>query len=77
MKRGGMILEATIFLPVFIVAVVVMICCIRVYAIDEYVTFKMCDEMRAVISTAKYTDIRPDVMYRTLNQINSVAPEMK
>lgn len=76
-KRGGMILEATIFLPVFIVAVVVMICCIRVYAIDEYVTFKMCDEMRAVISTAKYTDIRPDAMYRTLNQINSVAPEMK
>lgn len=76
-KRGGMILEATIFLPIFIVAVIVMICCIRVYAIDEYVTFKMCDEMRAVISTAKYTDIRPDSMYRTLNQISSVAPEMK
>ncbi len=75
-KKGSLLIETTVILPLFIIAVIIMAYCVRVYAIDEFIGFKMCDETRRIISYPKNKVIFASSISDIVSEVKSSADEI-
>ncbi len=73
-KRGFVTVEASIFLPVFIIAVLTLAYMMKIYAMDENVTHAMCDEGHRLAENAYVTRIAPDFPSRLEQRVREENP---
>lgn len=74
-KRGSYLVEAAIIMPIFILAVLMMISAIPALSTDENIAFSVCDELRLESVKAAFAGESATMKLRIKNRISKENPK--
>ncbi|NLY82081.1 MAG: hypothetical protein GX078_04825 [Clostridiales bacterium] len=68
-KKGSHIIEATICLPIYIMAIILLSSIILLYSAAENITFSVADELRVAAIEARYVKVNPLIPFKIKERV--------